>query len=99
MLEKVQKRARRPKLSLRGDDGSIRPEFVKKVARAIKPGKEKTLRALVGDLHEADLGDLLEQLDPELRPRLIELLGIHFDYTALTEVDDAVRDEILEELP
>jgi magnesium transporter len=30
---------------------------------------------------------------------LVELLGIHFDFTALTEVDDSVREEILEELP
>src|SRR5262249_28950407 len=38
-------------------------------------------------------------LDPELRPRLIELMGGDFDFTALTEVDDTVREEILEELP
>ena len=35
----------------------------------------------------------------ELKPRLIELLGSDFDFTALTEVDDAVREDILEELP
>ena len=56
------------------------------------------LRALVGDLHESDAGDLIEALDPELRPQLIELMGKDFDFTALTEVDDAVREEILEEL-
>jgi magnesium transporter len=56
------------------------------------------LRGLVGDLHESDLGALLEALEPNQRPRLVELLGIDFDFTALTEVDDAVRDEILEEL-
>jgi magnesium transporter len=42
---------------------------------------------------------VLEALDPDHRPRLVELLGIHFDFTALTEVDDSVREEILEELP
>jgi magnesium transporter len=41
---------------------------------------------------------LLVALEPEKRPRLVELLGIDFDFTALTEVEDAVRDEILEEL-
>ena len=44
------------------------------------------------------MGALLEALKPDQRPRLVELLGIDFDFTALTEVDDAVRDEILEEL-
>ena len=57
------------------------------------------LRGLVGDLHEADMGALIEALAQEQRPRLVALLGIDFDFTALTEVDDAVRDEILEELP
>jgi magnesium transporter len=42
---------------------------------------------------------VLEALDHDHRPRLVELLGIHFDFTALTEVDDSVREEILEELP
>jgi len=53
---------------------------------------------LVGELHEADAGALIEALDGELRPQLIELMGKDFDFTALTEVDDAVREEILEEL-
>ena len=57
------------------------------------------MRELAGDLHEADLGALIEALEPEQRPRLVELLGLHFDFTALTEVDDAVREEILDELP
>ncbi len=56
------------------------------------------VRALTVDLHEADVGDLLEALEPEDRPCFIELLGRDFDFTALTEVDDAVREDILEEL-
>jgi magnesium transporter len=35
----------------------------------------------------------------ELRPRLGRLMGREFDFTALTEVDDTVREEILDELP
>ena len=83
----------------RNKDGSIRKTFVKSVARRIETGDATGLRGLVGDLHEADMGALIEALEPEQRPRLVELLGIDFDFTALTEVDDAVRDEILEELP
>ena len=84
---------------LRDEDGAIREDFVVEVAGAIGAGNTDLLRALVGDLHEADLGELLEALESAQRPRLIELLGIDFDFTALTEVDDAVREEILEELP
>ena len=82
----------------RNKDGSIRKTFVKSVARGIEAGDAAALRALVGGLHESDLGALLEALAAEQRPRLVELLGIDFDFTALTEVDETVRDEILDEL-
>jgi magnesium transporter len=84
---------------LRTKDGSIRVAFVRQVARAIDAADVAALRGLVGDLHESDLGAVLEALDPGKRPRLVELLGIDFDFTALTEVDDTVREEILDEMP
>jgi magnesium transporter len=84
---------------LREDDGTIRAEFVAQVAQAVDASDTAALRALAGDLHESDQGALLEALEPDKRPRLVELLGIHFDFSALTEVDDAVREEILEEMP
>src|SRR6516164_10594037 len=61
--------------------------------------EDGALRELVGELHQADVGDLIEALDPELRSRLVKLMGHDFDFSALTEVDDTVREEILEELP
>jgi magnesium transporter len=84
---------------LRDQDGAVRAEFVARVRHAVDGADAAALRTLVGDLHEADLGAVLEALAPEQRPRLIEMLGIDFDFTALTEVDDAVREDILEELP
>jgi magnesium transporter len=86
-------------IALRGEDGTLREDYVERVTRAIEAADAVALRELVGELHEADLGDLIEALDPDLRPRLVELLGHDFDFTALTEVDDTVREEILEELP
>ena len=86
-------------LRLRDGDGAIREEFVDQVAHAIDAGDIAALRLLVDDLHEADLGALVEALEADKRPRLAELFGIDFDFTALTEVDNAVREEILEELP
>ncbi|KQZ02441.1 magnesium transporter [Pseudolabrys sp. Root1462] len=88
----------RPLPTLRDDDGAIRPEFVAEAARALEAGDVETLRQLVDDLHESDLGALVEALEPDQRPRLVELLGIDFDFTALTELDTAVREEILDEL-
>ncbi len=83
---------------LRDSEGQIRPDFIAGVEQAIETGNAAALKTSVGALHEADTGDLLEALDPDLRPKLIELMGSDFDFSALTEVDDAVREEILEEL-
>ena len=88
-----------PAIALRDEDGAIRAEFVERVGDAIARNDAPALRALAGDLHEADTGELIEALDPELRPPFVELMGRAFDFTALTEVDDTVREEILEEVP
>ena len=85
--------------ALRGTDGALDPRFVAGISTAIAAKDAETAKKLAGNLHEADLGALDEALDPEDRPRLISLMGDDFDFTALTEVDDAVREEILEELP
>src|SRR5690349_3720959 len=84
--------------ALRDQEGNVRGEFVEEVAEAIQGRDAGLLRALLGELHESDTGDLIEALDHELRPQLIELMGKDFDFTALTEVDDTVREGILEEL-
>ena len=86
------------RLPMRDEDGDIRPEFVEKVSAAVQSADAALLREIVAELHEADLGDLIEALDPEERPRLVELTGADFDFSALNEVDDTVRENILEEL-
>lgn len=81
------------------DEGQLKPEFVDAVEAAVNDRDRDTLNDLVGDLHESDLGGLIEALDPALRPELIAILGRDFDFSALTEVDENIRDEIIEELP
>jgi magnesium transporter len=83
---------------MRDADGDIRPEFVAEISQAVQTGDAAFLRQIVAELHEADLGNLIEALDPDERPRLVELTGADFDFSALNEVDDTVREEILEEL-
>jgi magnesium transporter len=86
------------RLPMRDEDGQIRPQFVEEIAGAIHGGDTPLLRAVVAELHEADLGDLIGALEPDDRVRLVELTGTDFDFSALNEVDDSVREEILEEL-
>ena len=86
------------RLPMRNENGEIRREFVEQIARAIHDANAALLREIVAELHEADLGDLIEALEPEDRVNLVELTGEDFHFSALNEVDDAVREEILEEL-
>ncbi len=81
-----------------GREASLSREFVLDVEGAIALGDSERVHELVGDLHEADLGALLELLSHEARPRLVELMGADFDFTALMEVGEATREDILEEL-
>jgi magnesium transporter len=85
-------------LVFRDEEGEVVSAYVERVSAALAADKIDTLRELVGGLHEADQGALLELLDHDERPKLIETLGEDFDFAALTEVDDNVREEILEEL-
>jgi magnesium transporter len=87
------------RVPMRDEEGGLRPEYVAEIALAIADWNAGFLRALATELHEADLGDLIEALEPDSRLRLIELAGRDFDFAALNEVDDSVREEILEDLP
>ncbi|MGJ4898988.1 MULTISPECIES: magnesium transporter [unclassified Bradyrhizobium] len=88
----------RDRAPMRTESGEIRAEFIAAITAAIAAEDEAFLRAEVAELHEADLGDLIAALAPDDRVRLVELTGTDFDFSALNEVDDAVREEILEEL-
>ncbi len=87
-----------PEPDFRDAHGGMDAAFVASVEAAVAAQDAPAAIALAGELHEADLGDLLEAMEAEARPRLIELMGDDFDFAALTEVDDNVREEILDEL-
>jgi magnesium transporter len=85
--------------NFRGPDGGVSAKFVDAVSAAIAARDGELLQRITRRRHESDIGDLLEALPEHDRPRFVQLMGAHFDFTALTEVDDTVRDEILDELP
>jgi magnesium transporter len=87
-----------PVFSFRDADGEVRAEFVMLIEEATEAGDGQALKTLLGDLHEADLADLLKTLDTGIRPQLIELMGGDFDFAALNELDETERIEILDEL-
>ncbi len=75
------------------------PELVRAVSEAVEGDDKAKVRALLADVHGPDLADLIELLGPEQRVSLIETLGADFDYEVLTEVDESVRDQVVEALP
>ncbi|WP_192255749.1 magnesium transporter [Mesorhizobium silamurunense] len=82
-----------------GEDGAVRASFLAQIGAAIADRDTLTLKREVDDLHQSELGDLLEALHPEQRRALVELLGSDFDFSALTEVDEAIRLDIVDNLP
>ena len=80
---------------VRDEAGNIAEAFRDSVIASIGERDVDRLHALTRSVHEADMGDLLEALDGEDRRRLIELLGDDFDFTALTELDETMRVQIL----
>ncbi|WP_176083353.1 magnesium transporter [Martelella sp. HB161492] len=90
---------REPLVDIYNDEGVVRSDFLEEIEHAIETQNVEFLRLNVARLHESELGDLLESLDSDLRPGLVSLLGDDFDMTALTEVDEAIRLEIIEALP
>ncbi|WFU10635.1 magnesium transporter [Rhizobium sp. CB3090] len=81
------------------EDGVVRSDFLTDVNDAIARSDIPFLQQNVVRLHESELGDLLESLHPDQRLALVQLLGDDFDMTALTQVDDAIRMEIVDQLP
>jgi magnesium transporter len=82
-----------------GEDGAILASFLAHIGAAIADRDTLTLKRDVGDLHQSELGDLLEALQSEQRRALVELLGADFDFSSLTEVDEAIRLDIVDSLP
>ena len=97
--DRARTRADEPAHDIYAENGSVRADFLAMVGAAIADRDIIFLRQHVAKLHESELGDLLEAIQPEQRGALVRLLGDDFDLTALTEVDEAIRLEIVEQMP
>ncbi|GAA4116086.1 magnesium transporter [Aminobacter aganoensis] len=82
-----------------GEDGAILASYLAHIGAAIADRDTLSLKRDVSGLHQSELGDLLEALLPEQRLALVELMGSDFDFSALTEVDEAIRLDIVDNLP
>jgi magnesium transporter len=69
------------------------------IHKALASGSRSDVLALVEPLRTPDLADIITALEPDDRVALIELLGADFDYEALSELPEQVRDQLTEALP
>ncbi|WP_185982478.1 magnesium transporter [Aureimonas mangrovi] len=81
------------------DNGDVARPFLDDVRAVLEAEDAPALLERVEPLHETELGDLIEHLETDERQHLVRLLGEDFDYTALTEIDEAVRLEIVDAMP
>ena len=88
-----------PSVSIYDEGGVIRSEFLADIGEGIAARDTARLKDDVLGLHQSELGDLLEALAPDQRRQLVDLLGTEFDFSALTEVDEKIRLEIVDGLP
>lgn len=88
-----------PILNIYGEDGAIDSAFLEAIKKAIAQEDRSYLTEHVANLHASELGHLIDALDSDQREPLVSLLGHDFDFAALTEVDEAIRLDIMEAMP
>ncbi|PZO88038.1 MAG: magnesium transporter [Sphingomonas sanxanigenens] len=80
------------------DEDRLKPEFVRAVLDCVEAGDQEGARALVAPLHPADIADLFELVPAEERQALAAALAEMLDADVFAELNDWVRDELIEDL-
>ena len=83
----------------RDADGRISPLWLERLRAFLEAERTDDVALVMAPLHHSEVGDVLEQLDAEERLALVHALGDRFDFSALTEVDESIRLDIMEALP
>ncbi|WP_116132189.1 magnesium transporter [Tropicimonas sp. IMCC34043] len=78
---------------------TLKPETVQQILLAINAGDEAKLGRLLDQLHPADVADLMEQLGDKTRALLVRFWGSEIGGEILSELDEGVRQEVIEALP
>ena len=75
-----------------------RENSINLITNYVNQSKDIDLQNHIKELHNADIADILHNLDPEIRIVFIEKIKSNFDPEILTHLNDSLRDEIVEEL-
>ena len=80
------------------DKGGLSAALLFDLRTRVSEGDAAGVKHLLTEVHAADMGDVLEALSSDARISLISLLGDQFDYSALVEVDDPVRADLMDQI-
>lgn len=73
-------------------------DLVEQVEHLINVRDDKTLNEMLSDVHFADIAELLGELDTDNATYLVKLLPSELTSEALIELDDDIREDILDQL-
>lgn len=77
----------------------VNPELIEAVLDAVEASDSVQVSELLEPLHAADVADLIEQIAPSEREALVEVWGEQIDGEVLSELDESIREPLIEKLP
>ncbi|MCP8882033.1 magnesium transporter [Devosia sp. XJ19-1] len=83
----------------RDAEGRINVLWLERLRAFLDADRAEDVALVMEPLHASDIGDVLEQLHAGERLALVRSLADKFDFSALTEVDESIRLDIMEALP
>ena len=78
-----------------GGETPVTAKLIAEIKRAITHDDQDRLRRLLEPIHAADIADLLEQIDPDLRDNLVALWKNDFDGEVLSELSEPLQAEVV----
>ena len=71
-------------------------EFISTFTQNIESGNVEFINQNLKDLHEADVANLIENLNPDIRNKLIEIESFNIDPEIFIELNESIQSEVLQ---
>ncbi|MDC0385216.1 magnesium transporter [Pelagibacteraceae bacterium] len=71
-------------------------EFINTFTQNIESGNVESINQTLKDLHEADVANLIENLNPDTRNKLIEIESFNIDPEIFIELNESIQSEVLQ---
>ena len=71
-------------------------EFISTFTQNIENGNVEFINQTLKDLHEADVANLIENLNPDTRNKLIEIESFNIDPEIFIELNESIQSEVLQ---